>query len=207
MMAEFPEVQRLVDDISLQASQNNVRLILKDAPKVNYPTGGSEVNGYFVVYDKPTLAVAVKRPVMDWVMVLAHEGSHMEQWIERSPYWTESFVDGREAIDHLDDWCRGKDMSEDELADICRRARDVEWDCEKRTIEKAKKYALPVNIKEETQKANSYILLYSLIRHFRRWPDIRPYEVEDIWSVMPDNFEMDYGDESLKDMYRQMLYH
>lgn len=200
--------QRLIEDIRKQAEENNVRMILRDSETIAYPTGGFEVSGYFVAYERPTLAVAVGKPIEDWILILAHEGSHMEQWIEKSPYWTGSFIEGKEAVDRLDEWCSGKEMTKEELDDICRRSRDVEWDCERRTIEKIEKYDLPVNMREEIQKANSYIFLYTLMKEFRKWPERRPYQVKEVWSQMPDNFDVNYEQipENIKELYGKFCY-
>ena len=72
-MSEFPEVQRLVDDISLQASQNNVRLILEDAPKVNYPTGGSEA-------PSPVTIEHPSKFSQRWIDYLGSLGGHVLKW-------------------------------------------------------------------------------------------------------------------------------
>lgn len=200
--------QGLIHDTKKQARDNGVKLILPDSITIPYPRGNFEVNGYFVAYEEPTLAVAVGKPLNDWIMILAHEGSHMEQWIEKSPYWINSFIDGKEAVDHLDEWCSGREMTKEELDNVFRRSREIEWDCERRTIEKAKKYNLPVKISEEIQKANSYIFLYSLMREFKRWPDKRPYQVREIWSRLPDSFDVDYDHipEKIKELYWKFCY-
>lgn len=86
----------------------------------------------------------------------------------------------------------------------------VELDCEKRTIEKAKKYNLPVNIKEEIQKANSYILFYTFVKESRKWntPGKAPYQIREVWSKMPDTFEIDYAQipEDIRELYRKYCY-
>lgn len=189
-----PEIQKLVEDIKNKAIDNGVEIILEDSKSVPYAIGDFPVSGYFIDYGNPTLAVATGKPLKEWIMVLSHEGSHMEQWIEKSPYWTNSFINGKEAVDYIDEWCGGKEMSERELDDICKRSREVEWDCEKRSIEKAKKYNLPINIKEEIQKANSYILFYTLVKETRKWstPGKAPHNIKEVWSSMPDTFDMDY---------------
>lgn len=202
----------LIADIKKRAQDNGVQLHLIDSKTIPYAIGNFPVNGYFIDYGKPTLAVAINKPIQDWIMVLAHEGSHMEQWIEKSPYWTNSFIDGREAVEYIDEWCNGKDLPEEELNDICKIAREVEWDCEKRTIEKIKKYNLspPINIEEEIQKANSYILFYTFIKQTRKWNKLgqAPYQIKEIWSHMPTTFDMDYSvvPEKIAELYKQYCY-
>ncbi len=199
-----PEIQKLIDDIKKECEVNGVEVILQNTKTIPYAIGDLPVSGYFIDYGNPKLAVATGKPLKEWVMVLAHESSHMEQCIEKSPYWTNSFIDGREAVEYIDEWCAGKEFSKEEIDDICKRAREVEWDCERRTIEKAIKYKLPVNITEEIQKANSYILFYTFIKDVRKWnaPGKAPHQIREVWSVMPTNFSIDY--EVVPDEYKEL---
>lgn len=188
------EIQQLIEDIKEKAKENGVKIILEDSKTVPYAVGGFPVSGYFIDYGNPVLAVATGKPLKDWIMVLAHEGSHMEQCIENSPFWANSFIDGREAVEFIDEWCGGKEFSKEQVDDICKRALEVELDCEKRTIQKAIKYNLPINIEEEIQKANSYILFYTFIKQVRKWNTTgkAPYMIKEVWSKMPKTFDMDY---------------
>lgn len=205
-----PEINQLVEDTKKKAEENGVKLIIQDSKTVPYAVGDFPVSGYFIDYGSPTLAVATGKPLKDWVMVLAHEGSHMEQWIENSPFWKNSFINGREAVEYIDEWCGGKEFSKEEIDDICKRALEVELDCEKRTVEKAIKYNLPVNVEEEIQKANSYILFYTFIKEIRKWNTTgkAPYQVKEVWSKMPTTFEMDYFTvpEEISEIYRKYCY-
>lgn len=205
-----PEIHQLVEDIKRKAEENGVKLILQDTKTVPYAVGDFPVSGYFVDYGKPTLAVATGKPLKDWVMVLAHEGSHMEQWIEKSPYWNNSFINGREAVEYIDEWCGGKEFTKEELDDICKRSLEIELDCERRTIEKAISYNLPVIIEEEIQKANSYILFYTFIKQVRKWnkPGKAPYQIKEVWSKMPSTFEMNYFivPEEIAELYKKYCY-
>jgi hypothetical protein len=72
----------------------------------------------------------------------------------------------------------------------------VEVDCEKRTVEKIKKYGLDsiINIDEYIQKSNAYVLFYLWMRKNRKWYTIgkEPYNIPDVVSVMPKTFDIDY---------------
>lgn len=205
-----PEIQKLINDTKKQAEDNGVQIILSQEKTVPYIVGDIQVSGYFVDYGNPRLAVAMGKPLKDWVMILAHEGSHMDQWIEDSPYWTDNFINGRESVEYIDEWCAGKEFTEEEVDNFIKRSIGVELDCEKRTIEKAKKYNLPVNIKEEIQKANSYILFYTFVKESRKWntPGKAPYQIREVWSKMPDTFEIDYAQipEDIRELYRKYCY-
>lgn len=197
--------EKIMSDIKETARQNNVEIIFENTLTIDYPVGNLPVSGYFVDYGGAKLGVAMGKPVEDWIMVLLHESSHMDQWIEKSSYWTNSFINGRESVDYIDEWCSGKEFSEEQLDDFIKRSQDIEWDCEKRTIRKANKYNLPINEKEEIQKANSYILFYKMLKFTRKWslPGKAPYSVKEVWSLMPENFDMDYNNipENIKEAY------
>jgi hypothetical protein len=205
-----PEILKLIEETKKKAEENGVEVIMKETKTVPYAIGDFPVSGYFMDYGKPKLAVATGKPLKDWVMVLAHEGSHMDQWIEKSPYWTNSFIDGREAVEFIDEWCGGKEFTKTELDDICKRSLEVELDCEKRTLDKAIEYNLPVNVEEEIQKANSYILFYTFIKEVRKWntPGKAPYQVKEVWSKMPKTFNMDYFTVSseISELYKKFCY-
>lgn len=203
-------VDKLLEDTKKRAEEKGVKVIIQDTLTVPYAVGGFPCSGYFVDYETPTLAVAIGKPVNEWTMVLAHESSHMDQWSEGAPEWKDNFVNGKESVDYIDEWCSGKDFSEEELDDFVKRSIAVERDCEMRTIQKAKEYQLPINIDEETQKANSYILFYTMIKETRKWnkPGRAPYQIKEVWSQMPKTFDMDYSvvPENLKKLYLEFCF-
>lgn len=198
-------IDKLIEDTKEKAEQNGVKVILQDTPTVPYAVGGFPCSGYFVDYGNPTLVVATGKPIEQWVMVLAHESSHMDQWCEGVPEWTNNFVEGKESVDYIDEWCSGKEFTEGELNDFINRSIAVERDCEMRTIKKAQEYNLPINIEEETQKANSYILFYTMLKETRKWstPGKEPYRIKEVWSQLPKTFDMDYSyvPEHIKEVY------
>lgn len=195
----------LINDIKKTANDNNVKIIIDKGKTIPYYNTNVPVSGYFIDYGTPTLAVATGKPVEDWVMILVHESCHMDQYIERSPYWTTSFIDGKEAVEHIQEWCDGAELSESKLDYAIKKAREVELDCEKRTMEKAKSYGLSINIEEEIQKANSYILFYTLLKETRKWnkPGKPPYKIKEVWSALPNTFNMDYTvvPDDIKELY------
>lgn len=196
-------LEKFKKEISQTGIENGVKIVLHDDETVPYAIGGCPVSGYFVDYGNPTLAVALKNK--SWVMTLCHESCHMDQWIEKSPFWTNSFIDGREAVEYIDEFCNGENFSEEKLNDFIKKARGVEWDCEKRSIQKAIKYGLDINVEEEIQKANSYILFYTFVKETRKWNTVgkAPYNIKEVWSLMPKTFDMDYEvvPENIKEAY------
>lgn len=202
---------QLISDIEKTAKEHGVKLILPKTVTVNY-INGLEVSGYFVDNGEPTLACGIGGDIKFWVTVLAHESSHMEQWIEQCPEWLNNYYKGRECVDWLDEWCEGKvNFTDDEVDEIIDRAIGVELDCERRTIEKEKKYNLPVNITEEIQKAISYILFYRFLKESKKWnaSGKQPYKIKEVWSLMPKSFDdLDFKTvpENIKEAYYKYCY-
>jgi hypothetical protein len=111
-------INNLIEDTKEKAKKHGVKIILEDSLTVPYPVGGFPCSGYFIDYGNPTLAVAMNKPVDQWVMVLAHESSHMDQWIEKSSEWENNFIDGKESVDYIDEWCSGKEFTKEQLDDF-----------------------------------------------------------------------------------------
>ena len=182
---------KLIDDITKTANENGVKLLLPETDGVPYITG-AHVSGYFIDNGEPTLACGIGGDIMKWGPILAHESSHMDQWIENCKEWTDNYWKGRECVDWLDEWCQDKiELEDNEVDEIINRAIAVELDCEKRTIQKEIKYQIPVNIEEEIQKSISYILFYRFIKDSKKWnaPGKAPYKIKEVWSLMPKRFE------------------
>lgn len=209
---ENSKFEILIKDIKEKAIEYGVTLILPETNTVKYITGESEVSGYFVDNGNPTLACAIGGDIKRWGPILAHESSHMDQWIEKCKEWTENYYKGKEAVDWLDEWCSEKvNLSDSEVDDLINRAINVELDCEKRTIEKEINYDLPVNIEEEIQKSISYILFYRFLKESKKWnsPGKAPYLIKEVWSLMPKSFEsanFEIVPDNIKDAYYKYCY-
>ena len=147
------------------------------------------VSGFFVVNPKPLLGVATGKPFEEWLPILIHESCHMDQWAENADEWTNNMIDEtKEAADYIDEWIAGNDFWEETLDKVFLAAKNVEKDCEKRTIEKIEKYNLPINKEIYAQKSNAYVHFYEHIRKTRKWWSSEqkpPYEQVSVWGVAP----------------------
>lgn len=168
-------------DLIEKVSQYGAQLKLDDTSTVPYGITSTQVSGYFIESPHPTLAVATDKPEADWLAILVHEGCHMQQWIENSPAWIQNTMpDGREAVDWLEDWCSGNiELSSADLSMAISKAKEVELDCEKRVVEKIKKYRLNLDIPTQIQKANAYVQFYEHVGKTRVWypPGKEPYQI------------------------------
>jgi hypothetical protein len=182
-----------VNDLLHQAKERGVNLILSKEPRVHLASGG-ECGGYFDG-EKATLAVGCGRPFEEWFPVLIHESCHMDQWIDNAESWTGAYIGGTESVTLLDLWFdRHIELTEEQLWKVVDASREVERDCEERTVEKIIRYGLPFNPQEYAQKGNAYVYSYNMMGLTRKWYGTgnEPYLNESVWKCLPTDFNRDY---------------
>lgn len=183
--------QQYIDQITQKAAQYGVEVSLIPQSRIPYSTCTDLlVSGYFVDRPHPQLAVGTDKPLNDWLGILVHEACHMDQWIEQSTEWNNIIVQGREAVDWIDDWIKGENNLPLPIEDLIDRARSVEWDCERRAHAAIIKYNLPIDPNQYAQKANAYVYFYNHLLKTRAWngPHNSPYETQRVWSYAPNHF-------------------
>jgi len=189
---EIEKVKLFIDHLKEVAEQNNIKLFL--SPEKGVPLGeGSNIlcNGYFDGENR-VLACAMGKDISYWLLIILHESSHMDQFLENDPNWT-----GNLGLVQTDEWLAGsEDVDLGVIREEIRTSINLELDCERRTIEKIKKWSLDkiVDITEYIQKGNAYILFYLWMEKNRSWYTIgkEPYNIDEIVSVMPKTFDIDY---------------
>lgn len=191
---EIPNNYRLiVQSVIDKATEHNVHVWLSSNRLVPV-NDGSQCNGFFEDEPKPKLAVACGQDPQKWIQILLHESSHMDQWIEKSPYWTNGKFCGIEAINVIELWIRRYiEFQDDKKWKIVRAARNVELDCERRTAIKIANLDIGINPEQYTVRANAYVLFYNIIGLHRRWytPGREPYNIPEIYNAMPTVFHDD----------------
>jgi hypothetical protein len=195
-----------IRDIYLTARSNNVKFKVSNSDKIEYGTRNKEINqegeekgidyvsGYFLgddYGDKPEFGIGVGGSKWEWFLIFLHESCHMDQWIEKCPVWLNGNISKeKDCYDLLSDWMNGRSFDDLEIRNIIKSCIEIELDCERRTVEKIKKYNLhhTIDVYEYTQKANSYIGFYGVISKYKKWYDRPPYRNPDIWMRMPKIF-------------------
>jgi hypothetical protein len=188
---EIEKVKLFIDHLKNFAKENNIKLFL--SPEKGVSLGGPNIfcNGYFDG-DNRLLACAMGKDISYWLLILLHESSHMDQFLENDPTWTNNI-----GLVQTDEWLAGKeDVDLNVIAEEIRTSIDIEVDCEKRTVEKIKKWSLDkiIDTEEYIQKSNAYILFYLWMKKNRSWYTIgkEPYNIDEIVSIMPKTFDIDY---------------
>lgn len=186
------KVDLFVEHIKERARLNNVDCLFGTESHLQYPGQKSLVNGYFIdkAGGKRELGVAMGKPVAQWIQILAHESSHMDQGIEGAYCWSNRFVPGTdtEALDEVFRWTAKEiELPPEKVSDYIRRTRNVELDCEWRTVEKIREFDLPIELAPYIQGANSYLFFYTAMKELRAWYRLEkePYNTPEIWSLAP----------------------
>jgi hypothetical protein len=156
-------------------------------PEDHVLADGIKCSGYF---DEVYLKVAIKKK--DWQIILIHESCHLDQFTKKSLFWKE----GEDGITLIDDWLKGKDFSSKKVEKSFKDTIILELDCEKRSLQKIKKYKLNIDSKEYIQKANAYLLSYWATYRDKKWYPF-PYNKPEIYKQLPDKFL------SLKEYYNK----
>jgi hypothetical protein len=185
-------------DVIETAGEHKIKVIL-DPNKVTFGDE-NEVSGLFDS-ENAELTVNISKPTDEWTAVMVHESCHMDQHIEQCKPWTDLDIKGHDATTLLDMWLEHVvDLNQNQLSDVLNRVIAMELDCEVRSVEKIKKYKLPINISEYIQKANAYMYFYRALGFTRKWTtksNSNQNSLEYVWKQMPTKLfdsQADYKD-------------
>jgi hypothetical protein len=135
----------------------------------------------------PVLAVACGKDEEQWLGVLLHEYSHLTQWAEDAPVWRASH--GDEWVSWLD----GKPVRR--IKEKIAAAREVEADCERRTVRLIRELDAPIDIERYVRAANSYVHFYNVMAEKRKWyaAGRGPYAVAEVMALASPTLDPDYS--------------
>jgi hypothetical protein len=156
-------VNNFIDDLVKICKDNNIKLELSNTEKVT-AEDNLKCNGYF---DGKKLVVATKNPLNLWLRILVHESCHIDQLLEDKEWYNNT----NEHVSKIDKWLKDSKKDFKDKDESYRSVAELELDCEKRAINKIKKYNLPIDIKEYTKEANEYILGYMKSKKTGKWDD------------------------------------
>ena len=177
-------IQRIIADTVALCNHHNIEFKLSPTKKVMLAKG-IYCNGYFWIdkeRNKRQFVVATGKPIKEWLPIFVHESCHLDQWI-KSP----KLFDGESC---LDEWLGGVQYSNNRIKAEIAASKKLELDCEKRTVDKIKKYTLPINIPEYIQKSNLYIHFYNWVYINRKWVSKgKSLYDKKLYSKMNDTFD------------------
>lgn len=152
--------------------------------------------GYFDASDDGrNFAVATGKTINKWFQIFVHEYCHFEQWRDRREWWESQMVDGADPLDtvleQFNPNSTAKKISKKKITECCLMSARLEYDCERRVLDKIKEHDLPVDPKKYAQAANSYVTYYYAMPELRSWCNGKaPYNVPEIMAAMPTHMDL-----------------
>lgn len=176
---------QIAHDLTQRAYRLGVSVYL---PAVSHVVAdGVPCSGYFDAGPEvPVLAVAWDNPMR--LGVLLHEYCHATQWVERAPVWVADEKTGSWA-----DWLAGDRIRNPRAA--LESAREIEADCERRTIRLAKELGAPLDLERYARGANAYVHFYNVMAKTRKWfrIDRRPHMVDEVLAAANPTIDADFS--------------
>lgn len=135
----------------------------------------------------PLLAVACGKDDEDWLGVLLHEYCHLTQWAENAEVWRASKGDS------WTDWLDGKPVRG--IQAKIAAAREIEADCERRTVRLIRELDAPIDVERYIRAANSYVHFYNVMAAKRKWyaKGRGPYDVPEVLALANPTLDLDYS--------------
>lgn len=183
--------REIVKEIKRRCRIFGVRLIFEDK------RNGDDVSvaGYFDAFDDSGPLISMLKINDDDIFcgILLHEYCHVTQWVENCTVWRE---DNKMASRcDMDGWIgSGKKLS-NAMKRTFELRRELEADCERRTVRLIRELQAPVDLPRYIQRANSYIHFYNTIPVTNQWyhPDKVPYLVDSVNKMFrSDRIEDDF---------------
>jgi hypothetical protein len=188
MKYDIPDdFKKFVAHVKRKCKANKIELVLSPSRNVVITdTFSTDCSGYFDDVDR-TLVVACGKPFSDWIEILVHEYSHMEQWLtdDRWEYWGE-------CCQKLWEWIDGDLMMNNaQLGKVLDGMIELERDCEIRSLNNIKKFGLKINKSSYARKANLYLYSYRIMPKLKKFPS-GIYENKSIVNMCPSKIKKDY---------------
>ena len=180
-----PKVKSFIQVVKDKCIEHNIELQLVNRKKIKiFPK--IYVGGYFEDTSRKSGVLACALDSKEYLNILVHEFSHVEQWIENTPVWKDSVY-----VYDVDQWLNGKEVRN--IEDKIDKVKYMELDCEKRSVKNIIKYDLPLDISTYIKKANSYIFFYEYLKQTRRWckPNNAPFnnKNKNLWKLCSGKIE------------------
>lgn len=149
------------------------------------------VNGYWKEYNGHDLVLAcrVKPHAHQWIPCFAHEFCHFKQWEKKNKYWRQ--YDPLTTVEYSD-IIHNHPIAKERLNLHLDAIRDLEADCERKTVALLKRYNIVMDYETYIKDANIYIFLHNYIKQYRAWIPYNSKAVPEIHAVISSKFYKNY---------------
>lgn len=184
------KIDKFLKDLDYLCQENAIQIVFTNRNYVK--CDGIKCTGYFDE-DKRELVCALKMANPAWLATLVHESCHLDQWREKDDIYVQfdNSLAGQDGI--VDVWLlKQKEFDSTIIHDAITVTKKMEWDNEKRSIEKIKKYKLPIDLDKYTKQAIIYIMFHDFMEKYRVWykPGQPPSRRKDVYGLVPDNYDL-----------------
>lgn len=206
MKHEAEKFMQFFTDCLIQLKSYDVEVELTTNKKVFVDFDKTYTKGFFddsTNPRKPLLSCSVQGNLEDWITVFAHEYCHFLQWKEKRKIW---YKYAKLDAEILHKCVSNKPVKKDTLEKYLNCVRDMELDCEKKTIKLLKKYKLPIDYDKYVKGANVYVHYYNYLKIARKWHgknQIPPYQIKEIIDAVKPEFYDSYDEipQNLLDLF------
>lgn len=172
-------IKKFYKHVIKTCAKNKIKFILE-------PDTGDNCRGSFNDFDRELKVTLVDE--YGWIGVLAHEYSHMQQWVEKSPIYTATYR-RLNPTTVVDNWLEGIKYGDRTLDKCFMLVKELEFDCEKRAVENIKLWKLPIDIPKYIKGAIAYTYYYDFLRATRSKSSVTSYEEQNILDLIEPTFE------------------
>lgn len=157
--------EKFLSDVRKTAKKHDIHLKFVDKPLIYAPDDPLGCTGYFDE-DEMTLCVANSKHEQSFFSILAHESSHMDQFISDKYLWEKS----NPGYTIFFEWLNGKTIVKQEvLQEAVQDIIRIELDAERRALKKIVSYNLDIDISYYTRGVNAYLYGYLFSLETKTW--------------------------------------
>jgi len=196
-LKQYPEcVYEYFQQVEQKCKQHGVKLKVVKRDYIPTPDKRDIGVGGFFDETSAILGVSIGCDDVHGILgVLLHEESHMDQWIEKDSIWHNQSATKK--INAFWEWLYNPEYKIPKkfgtVDKCCTACIDLEIDCELRAIKKFKKYFPEIFDNDRYIKScNAYFYFIRYMTIIRGWPNISPFDVEELLEVCSSRLKSDY---------------
>lgn len=194
-----PKVDKHIKKLEKRLKKHKGKLIICTDRYVTNSDDDQKEVGYFTEdKDNLEIVVATRYPLRRWLSTLLHEESHLDQLLDKEPTSKAlELPNGDCALMVVWTWIDGKPVpyKGKELRHCFNLARNMELDCERRTLAKIEEdFSDIIDPIWYAQAASAYIYFYNFMYQNRTWYNINKKRLsnKDILALMPSDLNGNY---------------
>ena len=193
--------KKLFDLVEKDCKKYDIDFVRSRHKSVNTGDSG-RVSGFF---DEQTLSVALKS--YNWVHILAHEYSHLRQWVEKDETYTAKNHDGSCPIMTFTNWVNGVENNAELALESTKKVIALERNCEMRAYKLLERYDLVQSKAEKIeykQLSNAYLYSHWVSYEHKLWPKSGWSKKLD-YNVIPKSFRCEPHRKDNKKIHKHIL--